>query len=110
MPKQDDAIMSKAAQVDVMPSADPRQERRHPLGWSLIHSPIELSKRKFPPGEVAAAVAARHTPVCPHGQIHAATAPQEVFGDLAAGRSGADDQDGSRWQFVRVMVAAGVNL
>jgi hypothetical protein len=110
MSEEDYPIPGQAAQVQIMASIDPGQERGDSLGWAMLDGAIELPKRELPERKVAAAVAARNGTMGASGEVDPATTGHEVLGDLTPRGPGANDEDCSRRQVGWIAVLAGVDL
>src|SRR5258706_12232088 len=112
MPEQRDAGGRVVAQVDVVAAANPGHQRIRPLPrlWTLVARLAERADPLHPPEHVAAAVAARITPVAAHREGYGAARGEQILHDLAAGGAGAADEHRARGELRRVAVPARVHL
>ena len=101
---QRDAGVRKSAEVDrftAVGSADRNGHMRFSSGW---RPGLPFAQNAQPPAKVPSAIAAWRPVMRPHRQINPASGALQFTGDLRAGRSGADDHNGTRFQLVRVAI------
>lgn len=99
-------VVAAVASGDVVVGAEPHGVR---VG-ELVDSPGVVAHFVEPGHDVPATVAPGDARRGPDGEVHPASGQVQVFGDLAAGLPGADDQDVAVGQLVRVAVLGRVQL
>ena len=108
--QQRHSLRREVAKIDGVAAIRAGDQRQRLVGSTLFDGGLVQPQFGQPPDEIPSSISTRQATVATDRKIDAAAGANELFGDLGAGGTGADDQHRPGGKLVGVAIATGVNL